>query len=94
MQTHCTVVPTEEGLVGRACARGEAQSCRTATLQDLGLDRAALDTGDMRCALVQPIMDMRSNKVLALLCAVNKRAAVDAGQNALFSEPKFTVNDM
>lgn len=84
----------EAGLIGKACAKRAALSCREITLEALGLNSSMLDIDKVRCALVQPILDNRSSKVLAVICAVNKRSGTDAGQSALFSEPKYTLNDV
>ena len=94
MQTHCTLASMEVGLIGKACAKGEAQSCRETSAESLGLPASFLDVDEMRCAMVQPILDIRTDRILAVVCAVNKRGAGDAGQSALFSEPRFSINDM
>lgn len=80
--------------MGKACAKQEGQSCREASVEGIGLPSSFLDVEEVRCAMVQPILDIRTNKILAVVCAVNKRGAGDSGQSALFSEPKFTINDM
>ena len=94
LQTHCTVASMEVGLIGKACAKGEAHSCKETSAESVGLPASFLDVDEVRCAMVQPIQDIRTEKVLAVVCAVNKRAAGEAGQRALFSEPRFGINDM
>ena len=84
----------EAGLIGKACAKREAQSCRDTCLKAIGLPPAFMDVEQVKCAMVQPILDVRTSKILAVVCAVNKRGAGDSAQSALFSEPKFTINDM
>lgn len=94
LQTHCTVASMEAGLIGKACAKREAQSCRNTSPEAIGLPPGFLDVEQAKCAMVQPILDVRTSRILAIVCAVNKRGAGDSAQSALFSEPKFTINDM
>ena len=52
-----------EGLIGKACRKGEAQSCKEAEAEAIGLSASILGCDSVKCGLVQPILDIHSNKV-------------------------------
>lgn len=84
----------DAGLIGKACQKRCAESAREISVEALGLGKDILPFERVKCCLVQPILDMRGDRVLAVMCCFNKRNNTDASQSGLFSEPKYTVNDM
>ena len=94
MQTPCATATLDAGLISQAFRTGEAQSCREAAVAAIGLGKGILAVDRVKCALVQPILDIRSGKALAMMVCINKLSSGDAGQAALFTEPKYTVNDL
>lgn len=82
------------GLIGKACHQRTAESSQQISVEAFGLSNDMLPFERITCCLVQPILDMRGNRVLAVMCCFNKRSSSDVSQSGLFSEPKYTVNDM
>jgi len=51
------------GLIGKACRKGDAQSCEEADTYAVGLSASILGCDAVKCGLLQPILDIHSNKV-------------------------------
>lgn len=81
-------------MIGSACAKGRAESSGEVAVEAVGLGKGILPYERAKCCLVQPVLDLRGDRTLAVLCCFNKRASGDLNQSALFSQLKFTLNDM
>ncbi len=67
LQAPCMVAGMGDGLIGRSCRKGDAQSCKECTAEAVGLSASILGCGGIKCGLIQPILDIHSNKVIFFL---------------------------
>eukprot|EP00891_Asterochloris_glomerata_P009654 jgi/Astpho2/9654/Aster-x1594 len=88
----CLLVKLNQGMIGQAGATGEAfcqQQVPAATLAPQFVSGLGLEM--VKSVLVQPIRDVRTGKVLAVVVAIDRSDEVL--DNGFFVEPNFTGSD-